>query len=87
MEMQFRRPDGTFVAIVRGMPYHVVKSNPLFAQAQAAADKLGKSLPFEPPPPEPSPARPEPDPVAKLAAFLQSNPDVAALIGGKDAEA
>ena len=46
LDVQYRRPDGTFVALVNGMPYHVVPEDPLFAAAQAA----GASAPFEPAP-------------------------------------
>jgi hypothetical protein len=53
MKMQFRRPDGTFVAIVRGMPYHVVESDPLFATVDASEIA---ALPLEPEP-EPEPPR------------------------------
>ena len=50
MQIQFKRPDGTYVALVNGLPYHVVQSDPLFA----AADAAGKSAPLEPTPdPEP----------------------------------
>ena len=50
MQIQFKRPDGTYVALVNGLPYHVVQSDPLFD----AADAAGKSAPLEPTPdPEP----------------------------------
>lgn len=50
MELQYRRPDGSFVAIVNGNPYHIIEGDPLFAEAQAA----GADLPLEPAP-EPRP--------------------------------
>lgn len=48
MQVLHRRPDGSFVALVRGLPYHVVQSDPLFAAVAAAA--AGLSLPPEPEP-------------------------------------
>lgn len=52
MIVQYRRLDGSFVATVNGLPYHVTSSDPLFAQAQAS----GSSAPFEPAPDEPTAA-------------------------------
>ncbi len=46
MELQYRRPDGSFVALVNGLPYHVIEGDPLFAEAQ----KNGGDLPLEPVP-------------------------------------
>jgi len=48
MQVLFKRPDGTFVAVVDGNPYHVIPSDPLFAAAQAA----GADAPLEPQPPQ-----------------------------------
>lgn len=50
MELQFRRPGGSFVAIVNGLPYHIIEGDPLYAEAEQA----GQGLPFEPVP-EPAP--------------------------------
>jgi hypothetical protein len=50
MDVQFRRPDGSFVATVKGLPYHIIESDPLFAEAQIA----GEDAPFEPGPPPPT---------------------------------
>lgn len=47
--VQFRRPDGTFVILLRGVPYHVVQDDPLFDDVALA----GAGAPFEPAPPEP----------------------------------
>lgn len=52
MEIQYRRPDGSFVAIVNGLPYHVTPNDPLFGQAKDA----GADAPFEPQPPQLSPS-------------------------------
>ena len=55
MELIWRRPDpapeGSFVAIVGGFPYHVLPGDPLWPEALAAAAELGHLLPFEPLPP------------------------------------
>lgn len=53
MNVLFKRPDGTFVINRNGLPYHVVQSDPLFAEAQAA----GAGAPFEPAPPTPEPVQ------------------------------
>lgn len=55
MELQYRRPDGSFVAIVNGHGYHVIEDDPMFAEAAALAADMGEALPFEPAP-EPAPA-------------------------------
>lgn len=58
MDVQFKRPDGSFVAIVNNLPYHVTPDDPLFPEAQAD----GADAPFEPVAPEPTEAE-------KLAAW------------------
>lgn len=55
ISLLYRRPDGSFVASINGMPYHVIEDDPLFEAAQQAAADLGDALPLEPPPPEPEP--------------------------------
>lgn len=50
----YRRPDGTFVADLNGLPYHVIPSDPYWDEAVAEAARLGDALPFEPEP-EPQP--------------------------------
>lgn len=50
MDLQYRRPDGSFVATINGHPYHVVEDHPLFEAAAAEAVELGDDLPFEPAP-------------------------------------
>lgn len=50
IDLTYRRPDGSFVAIVSGLPYHVEPSDVLFAEASELADELGDDLPFEPDP-------------------------------------
>lgn len=58
MNLQFRRNDGTFVAIINGLPYHIVHEDVLHAVAVEKAAKLGAALPFEPDPePGPEPIR------------------------------
>lgn len=51
-ELQYARPDGSFVILRNGRPYHVIESDPLFAEISAAAD--GVTLPDEPAPPVPT---------------------------------
>jgi hypothetical protein len=48
-----RRDDGTFVILLNGHPYHVIDSDPLFAEVAAAAE--GVNLPPEPQPEPPPP--------------------------------
>lgn len=60
MEIQYKRSDGTFIALVNGYPYHVIDGDPLFSAAQAMADDL---------PMEPSPE--ELDPVPEKMSFPQ----------------
>ena len=50
MEILRKRKDGTFVATVNGMPYHIISSDPLFAKAKID----GANAPLEASPPEPS---------------------------------
>jgi hypothetical protein len=64
MELQFRRPDGTFVAILNGMPYHIVEDDELFEAAQEFADEMGEDLPFEP---VPEPEDPGEEPLRPLS--------------------
>ena len=52
MQAQYKRPDGTFVVLLNGNPYHVTHDDPLFA----LASELGVDAPFEPIAPEPDPA-------------------------------
>lgn len=47
-ELKYRRPDGTFVAIVRDLPYHVIPGEPYFERCSTLAERLGDALPFEP---------------------------------------
>jgi len=48
-----RREDGTFVAEINGMPYHVTEDDPLWGAAVSEAQRMGETLGFEPPPPAP----------------------------------
>jgi hypothetical protein len=52
--LQYRRMDGSFVATVRGMPYHITASDPRFQQAVARAQSMGDALPYEPLPQQPT---------------------------------
>lgn len=48
--LEFRRPDGSYVATVNQLPYHVLQEDPLYADAQAWVAEHGDP-PFEPLPP------------------------------------
>jgi len=67
MEIQYRRNDGSFVAIVNGNPYHITPHDPLFLEAK----ELGQDAPFEPefvsPPPTPE------ERIAELKALLTNS--------------
>ena len=52
MDVQFRRLDGSFVALVNDLPYHVTAAEPAL---YAMALQHGMSAPFEPVPPTPTP--------------------------------
>jgi hypothetical protein len=54
--LQHARPDGTFVVLRDGLPYHVIPGDPIFAEVEAAAQ--GVELPPEPQP-EPPPQNAE----------------------------
>jgi hypothetical protein len=64
MELQHRRSDGSFTALLNGLPYHVVEGDPLFATVDASDIA---ALPLEPVP-EPSP--PAPRVFSKRKLFL-----------------
>jgi len=51
MEVLYKREDGSFVAKVNGLPYHIVSSDPLFTMAQ----EFGGNAPLDPQPVEPTP--------------------------------
>lgn len=53
LTVQYRRPDGTFIATVNGLPYHIVQGDPRYADAQV----VGASAPLEPVP-DPVPVEP-----------------------------
>lgn len=73
-----RRDDGTFVISHNGMPYHVIPSDPLFAEAQAAAE--GLALPPEPPPPILAiPTLPQPTRAELIAKLQQLQTQIEAL--------
>ena len=52
--LKYRRTDGTFIALINGLPYHVTAEDneALFSAAQVLAGEMGDDLPFEPAPPE-----------------------------------
>jgi len=52
MNIQYRRLDGSFVAEIDGLPYHVTAAEPAL---YAMALQHGMSAPYEPVPPTPTP--------------------------------
>lgn len=50
MKLLYKRPDGSFVAEVNGLPYHVEAGSALFEDAEKAAKQLGNALQYEPMP-------------------------------------
>ena len=48
--LTYRRPDGTFVGTVRGLPYHVIPEDPygLWEKAVEIAEEMGDALELEP---------------------------------------
>lgn len=85
MDLLWRRaatleiPQETYVAVIKGMPYHVIPDDPLYAGAQAAAAGMGVSLVYEPVPPVPT----EAERLAELraAAWIDRGPLCLALYG------
>lgn len=77
MKLLFKRHDGTFVAEVNGIPYHVTPEdtwNPdYFAEAQAVAAEIGDALGFEPPPPPPPPEVPQPPTADKICEAMKAS--------------
>lgn len=71
MELQYRRPDGTFVALVNDLPYHVDESTPYWEKALATPG--AQDLPMEPARVFPDAnAKPDPEPTkAELLAQIK----------------
>lgn len=53
IKLMYKRPDGTYVAEVNGMPYHVMPGDQYWSQAVNEAERMGGDLEFEPLPPAP----------------------------------
>lgn len=49
-----KRIDGTFEIMLNGMPYHVIPSDPLFAEISACAAARPEAVALEQPPPPPT---------------------------------
>jgi len=45
-KLTYARPDGTFVGVVNGLPYHLTEADPLFAEAQSI--HAASPVPLEP---------------------------------------
>ena len=72
MKLLFKRLDGTYVAEVKGCPYHVIPSDPMFDDTKAAADAMGASLQLETPPvPFVIPKKVDPD-ASQIKAVLKA---------------
>ncbi len=69
MKLLFKRPDGSFVAEIDGLPYHVEVGSERYDLAHEAAKKIGNALLFEPTP-EPLPLT-----VADYEAAIQRHVD------------
>lgn len=54
MELLFKRQDGTFVATINGIPYHVTHDDELYVEALETAEAMGEELSFEPIPQAPA---------------------------------
>lgn len=79
--LTFRRPDGTLVGVVNGLPYHLIPSDPLWPQAEELAAEMGDTLPIELPPAplEPPPAPPAPTKTELMAQLQAIAAQIAAL--------
>lgn len=63
-KLLYKRQDGSFVAEVNGLPYHVISSDAIYwPLAAEEAGRLGGELQFEP--------EPEPIPVLMLQFYQQ----------------
>jgi len=70
--LRHRRNDGSFVIELNGLPYHVIQSDPLFAEVSASAE--GVELLPEPVPPAPPPVGPREVTNFQARALLMSMP-------------
>lgn len=73
--LKWRRPDGTFVAEVNGLPYHVVEGDePLWSKAVVEAARLGDTLQADPATVSPEPIAVFP-PSASVSAMAELKVD------------
>jgi hypothetical protein len=79
VELLHRRADDTFVIKLNDLPYHVTKSNTLYAEVAAVA--VGMTLPPEPDPPAgvELPPPPQPTRAELMARLLQIQAQIQAL--------
>lgn len=52
----YSRPDGSYVAMVNGLPYHIIDGDPLKAEVESYLANHPEALILEPTPPEPTKA-------------------------------
>lgn len=77
MNLQFRRPDGSYVAEINGLPYHVVEGDIHWQSVLDATAEHGE------PPLEPVP-EPEPVTVDSFRRAIQAHIDATAQARGYD---
>lgn len=73
MNILFKRPDGSFVIELNGLPYQVIQSDPLYAETKLEADAMGAALGFEPTPTPPAPSVPQSVSNAQARAALMAS--------------
>ena len=77
----YSRPDGTYVIEHNGYPYHVIESDPLFAEVQAYLLDHPEALVPEPVPPPPTGEELAARRVAEARTYLASTDWVIAKLG------
>ena len=75
------RLDGTFVIQYNGMPYHVIESDPLFAEVEAYLKGHPEALISEPVPPAPTQEELDAREIQTLTSYLASTDWIIAKIG------
>ena len=68
MDIRFRRTDGSFVALINDMPYHITTDEPVL---YAMALEHGINAPHEPAPPVPAPTTKGQQELARRLAYVE----------------